>query len=145
MNPELFREIYVPRYKELTRFIKSKADVKIALHSCGSVYWALGDFARMGIDVVHPLQGDAAGMDDPDVLKRNYGDELVFYSNLRNQSVLPHGTPEEVDAEVKRKVKALAKGGGYVLSGGHNIQADVPPENILALVDAGLKYGTFPL
>ena len=137
INPRLFREIFVPRYKELTGYIKSKADVKIALHSCGSVAWALGDFADMGIDVVHPLQGDAVDMADSKRIKEEFGDRLVFYSNLRNQSTLPHGTPAEVDQDVKRKVSALAKGGGYILSGGHNIQADVPPENVLAMVDAG--------
>jgi uroporphyrinogen decarboxylase len=143
INPVLFRKIFVPRYKELCKFIKSKADVKIALHSCGSVFWALKDFADMGIDVVHPLQGDAANMDDAQKIKDEYGDRLVFYSNLRNQSILPNGSPEDVENDVKRKVKALAVGGGYILSGGHNIQADVPPENILAMVDAALKYGKF--
>jgi uroporphyrinogen decarboxylase len=145
MNPELFRKIYVPRYKELTKHIKSKADVKIALHSCGSVYYALGDFVEMGIDVIHPLQGDAVQMDDPELLKREYGDHLVFYSNFRNQTTLPYGTPEDMALEVRRKVEALAPGGGYVLSGGHNIQADVTPENLLSMVDAGILYGMFPI
>jgi uroporphyrinogen decarboxylase len=145
MNPVLFREIFVPRYRVLTKFIKSKAAVKIALHSCGSVYWALNDFAAMGIDIVHPVQGDAINMDNPEKIKEEFGSRLVFYSNLRNQSILPHGTSEEVDKDVKRKIKAFAKGGGYILSGGHNIQADVPPENVLAMINAGLKYGQYPI
>lgn len=117
--------------------------MKISLHSCGSVYWALNDFIDMGIDIVHPLQGDANQMDDPAKLKREYGDQLVFYSNLRNQSTLPKGTPADVDADVKKKIEALAKGGGFIVSGGHNIQADVSPDNVLALVDAVLKYGVY--
>ena len=145
INPNLFRELFVPRYKELTKHIKSKADVKIALHSCGSVYWALGDFADMGIDVVHPLQGAAAHMDNPERIKSEFGDRLVFYSNLCNQTILPHGTPQEVENDVKRKISALAKGGGYILSGGHNIQADVPPENVIAMIDSTLKYGHYPI
>jgi len=143
MNPALFREIFVPRYKELTKFIKSKADVKISLHSCGSVYWALNDFAEMGIDVVHPMQGVTFEMDDPVKIKKNFGNRLVFYSNLCNQSILPHGTPADVDGDVKRKVEALSKDGGYILAASHNVQADVPPENVIAMIDAALKYGAF--
>jgi len=135
ISPKLFREIYVPRYRQFCQFVKSHAPVKIALHSCGSVCWALDDLADAGIDVVHPLQGDASGMEDPDMLKRRFGRRLVFYSNLCNQTTLPHGTPEEVRQDVRRKIRALSAGGGYVASGGHNIQADVPPENILALFD----------
>jgi len=141
MNPAIFRKIFVPRYKELIKLIKSKAAVKISLHSCGSVYWALNDFAEMGIEVIHPLQGTAFGMDDPVKIKKEFGDRLVFYSNLCNQSILPHGTPADVDGDVKRKIEALAEGGGYILSGGHNIQADVPPANVIAMIDAALKYG----
>ena len=143
MNPDLFREIYVPRYKELTKFIKSEADVKISIHSCGSVYWALKDFVEMGIDIVHPMQGDAFNMNDPVKIKKEFGDRLVFYSNLCNQSILPHGTPAEVESDVKKKIEAFAKGGGYILSGGHNIQADVPPENLITMIDSALKYGCY--
>ena len=145
MNPAIFREIFVPRYKELTKFIKSKADVKICLHCCGAAYWAFNDFIESGIEVIHPLQGNAAGMDDPVKIKNEFGDRLVFYSNLCNQSIMPFGTPAEVDADVKKKIEALAKGGGYILANGHNVQADVAPENILAMIDAGLKYGQFPI
>jgi uroporphyrinogen decarboxylase len=140
--PRLFREIFAPRYRQFCEFVKRRAHVKIALHSCGSVCWALDDLADAGIDVVHPLQGDAAGMEDPDQLKRRFGQRLTFYSNLCNQTILPHGTPEQVRQDVRRKMRALAPGGGYVVSGGHNIQADVPPQNILALFDTA--YETQP-
>lgn len=139
--PQLFREIYAPRYRQFCEFVKHRADVKIALHSCGSVCWALDDLADAGIDVVHPLQGDAAGMEDPDAIKRRFGQRLAFYSNLCNQTILPHGTPEQVRQDVLRKIRALAPGGGYVASGGHNIQADVKPENILALFDTAYESG----
>ena len=141
--PKLFREIFVPRYRQFCTFVKKRAPVKIALHTCGAVSWALEDFAAVGIDVVHPLQGDAAGMEDPDLLKRRFGRQLAFYSNLRNQTTLPHGTPEEVSEDVRRKVRAFAPGGGYVISGGHNIQADVPAENILALFDTAYQCGRY--
>jgi uroporphyrinogen decarboxylase len=145
LPPRLFREIFLPRYRQFCDFVKGRADVKIALHSCGSVCWALEDLADAGIDVVHPLQGDARGMGDPDTLKRRFGTQLAFYSNLCNQTILPHGTPDEVRQDVIRKMRALAPGGGYVLSGGHNIQADVKPENILALFDTANEFGSYPI
>jgi len=137
--PQLFREIFVPRYRQFCSFVKQRANVKIALHSCGSVRWALDDFAEAGIDVIHPLQGDAAEMGDPEELKRRFGKQLAFYSNLCNQTILPNGTPEQVKQDVRRKMRALAPGGGYIVSGGHNIQADVPPENIIALFDTAVE------
>ena len=143
--PKLFREIFLPRYRQFCQFVKSRARAKIALHSCGSVGWALEDFADAGIDVVHPLQGDAYGMNDPEDLKKRFGKQLAFYSNLCNQTILPHGTPQQVREDVIRKIRALAPGGGYIISGGHNIQADVPPENILALFDTAWHAGRYPL
>ena len=145
IDPALFRQLFAGRYRQLTDSIKKKARVKIALHSCGAVQWAMDDFADAGIDVLHPLQGDAAGMEDPVLLKENFGKRLVFYSNIRNQSTLPHGSPAEVRADVTRKMKHLAPGGGYIVSGGHNIQADVPPENILALYDTAFELGHYPI
>ncbi len=142
--PKLFREIFVPRYRQFCSFVKKRAPVKIALHSCGSVAWALDDFAEAGIDVIHPLQGDACGMGDPEMLKRRFGKQLAFYSNLCNQTTLPHGTPEQVRDDVIRKLRALAPGGGYIVSAGHNIQADVPPQNILALFDTAFQHGAYP-
>jgi uroporphyrinogen decarboxylase len=145
MNPAVFRSTYAGRYKQLIASIKNKSKVKVALHSCGSVHWAMADLVAAGVDILHPLQGDAAEMDDPGRLKKEFGRDLVFYSNIRNQSTLPHGTPQEVVAEVRKKIAHLAPGGGYVMSGGHNIQADVPPENILALYDATVQHGGYPI
>ena len=78
------------------------------------------------------------------MLKQRFGKQLVFYSNLCNQTLLPHGTPEQVREDVKRKLHALAPGGGYIVSAGHNIQGDVPPENVLALFDAARELGVYP-
>jgi uroporphyrinogen decarboxylase len=146
MNPSIFRSMFVSRYKALTDSIKKKKKhIKIALHSCGSVRWGMEDLIEAGIDILHPLQGDANEFGDPSLLKKDFKGRMAFYSNIRNQSVLPNGTPDEVEAEVKYKMKYLAPGGGYILSGGHNIQADVPARNILALYDTGFKYGHYPI
>jgi uroporphyrinogen decarboxylase len=117
----------------------------VCLHTCGATYWIMGDLVDVGVDVVHPLQPTAAGNEDPVKIKRDFGDRLVFYSNIANQTVLPHGTPADVAEEVKNKIRALAPGGGYILSGGHNIQADVPPENVVALFDTAYEYGRYPI
>jgi uroporphyrinogen decarboxylase len=84
-------------------------------------------------------------MSDPEDLKKRFGTQLAFYSNLRNQTSLPHGAPEEVRQDVIRKIRALAPGGGYVMSGGHNIQPDVPADNIVALFDTAHEYGRYPV
>ena len=99
----------------------------------------------LGVEVVHPVQSTARGNGDPMRIKRDYGDRLCFYSNIANTTILPHGKPEDVVAEVRRKIAALAPGGGYVFSGGHNIQADVPPANIVALFDTAYEMGRYPL
>ena len=145
IDPSVFEEIFVPRYKKFTGFVKSKADVKIAIHSCGSVRWAMPHFIEAGIDVVHPLQGDAYEMDNPAELKEKFGKKLVFYSNIRNQSVLVNGTAEDVQNEARTKIANLAPGGGYIFSAGHNIQADVPPQNILKLYETAFKFGKYPI
>jgi uroporphyrinogen decarboxylase len=145
MNPKLFRDIFIKPYRELIGSIKRKCNVKVALHSCGSIRWALEDLADAGFDVIHPLQGDAGENQDPVEIKKVFGEKLVFYSNLKNQSVIPYGSPEEVQEDVLNKLKHLAPGGGYIVSAGHNIQADVPPENVIALFDTVFERGTYPI
>jgi uroporphyrinogen decarboxylase len=145
MNPDTFRKIFKPRYRTLRDVMRTKTNAKICLHTCGATYYLLSDLADLGIDVVHPLQPTAKGNDDPSKLKKDYWDKFVFYSNIANTTILPHGTPSEVEQEVKEKIKYLAPGGGYILSGGHNIQADVPPENVIALFDSAIKYGKYPI
>jgi uroporphyrinogen decarboxylase len=145
MNPETFRKMFKPRYLKLLDVVRSKTDAKICLHTCGATYWILGDLADIGVNVVHPLQPTAAGNEDPIRLKRDYGDKFVFYSNIANTTILPRGNPRDVAQEVTKKIRALAPGGGYVFSGGHNIQADVPPENIVALFDTAYKAGQYPI
>lgn len=144
MNPTTFRRVFKPRFKELVDFMKSKSRAKVALHCCGSIYWCLQDLVDVGIDVLHPMQGAAKDM-DPERIKREFGDKLVFYSGINNQHILPRGTPEQVRDEVRRKIAGYAPGGGYIFSCGHNIQADVPPENILAAFNTAHAFGRYPI
>ena len=145
MSPAIFRTIFKPRYRRLIDLVKSKTNAKVCLHTCGATYWVLQDLIDVGVDVVHPLQPTASGNEDPVRIKREYGNRLSFYSNIANTTILPHGRPEDVAQEVRRKIAALGPGGGYVFSGGHNIQADVPPANIVVLFDTAYEAGRYPL
>ena len=145
MSPQVFRAIFKPRYGRLINLVKSKTNAQVCLHTCGATYWILQDLVDVGVDVVHPLQPTARGNEDPVKIKRSFGDRLSLYSNIANTTILPHGKPDDVAQEVRRKIAALAPGGGYVFSGGHNIQADVPPANIVALFDTAYEAGRYPI
>jgi len=142
ISPVLYRQLIKPRTRDLINAIKSKTKAKIAIHSCGSVSWAIEDFIGIGIEVLNPVQVSAANMDTKE-LKKKYGDSMSFWGGIDTQRVLPQGTPKEVEEEVKKRIDDLAPGGGYLLAPVHNIQPDVPPENIITIFEVGLKYGNY--
>ena len=137
ISPKMFRKQLKPRLKVLFERIKQLApQTRIFFHSCGSVRALLPDFIELGVDIFNPVQIGAVGM-EPLALKRDFGRELVFWGGgVDTQTVLPYGTPQQVREDVRRNVEALAPGGGFVFNTVHNIQADVPPENILAMWEA---------
>ncbi|MHB8994278.1 MAG: uroporphyrinogen decarboxylase family protein [Armatimonadota bacterium] len=144
MRPELFRELMVPRYKRYFSAIKAKAPhIKVFFHSCGCVYPLLPDLIESGIDILNPVQVNAAEMGDTARLKREFGSDLIFWGGIDTQKVMPHGTPQDVKDEVKRRIEDLAPGGGYVFDTVHNIQADVPGENVIAMAEALDEYGWY--
>lgn len=141
---EWFRELLTRRYVAYHEAIKRAApQTKLFFHTCGSVVALLPDLIATGIDILNPVQVNAAGMGDTAALKRDFGDAVTFWGAIDTQRVLPRGTPQDVKDEVRRRIDDLAPGGGYVLNTSHNIQADVPPENILALVEALDEYGWY--
>ncbi len=135
--PDLYREAVKPFHRELFAFIKKKAPhARIMFHSCGSIVPFIPDLIEIGVDALNPVQVSAAGM-DPAFLKREFGRDLVFWGGaVDTQNVLPTGTPAEVREYAKRNIAILSENGGYVMNTVHNIQADVPPENIVALYQA---------
>jgi uroporphyrinogen decarboxylase len=144
-SPGLYRRLIKPRHTTLFAFIKktAKVPVKIFYHSCGAVAPLIPDLIESGIDILNPVQVSAAGMDTKE-LKRRFGKDLTFYGGgVDTQSVLPRGTPQEVRDEVKRRIDDLAPGGGFIFNTVHNIQADVPPENIVAMWEALQAYGIY--
>jgi uroporphyrinogen decarboxylase len=133
ISPEMYREIIKPRHKELFDFIHSSSDAKIFFHSCGAIRPVIPDLIEAGVDILNPVQVSAAGMDSAE-LKREYGKDLTFWGGgVDTQNILGNGTPEEVCEEVKKRIEDLAPGGGFVFSAVHNIQPNVPPQNIMAM------------
>jgi uroporphyrinogen decarboxylase len=142
ISPDQFREYYKPHFTRLLKFIKQKApNVKLLFHSCGNVRPIIPDFIEMGVDLLNPVHITATGM-EPVQLKKDFGNDIVFWGGgVDTQHVLPNGTPEQVKDDVKRNIEALAPGGGFVFATVHNIQAEVPPQNILAMVEAIKEIG----
>ncbi len=136
ISPAMYREFFFPRHRRLWQRAKALCDAKVMLHSCGSVSAFIPDFIEAGLDILQPVQTSARDMDAVR-LKREYGQDLCLWGGgCDTQHVLPRGTPDEVAADVRRRVEVLAPGGGFVFQQIHNIMADVPPENVVAMLDA---------
>ncbi len=146
ISPALYREMIQPCHANLSALIKKKTDgtARVFLHSDGSIYDVLPDVIDAGVEVLNPLQPHAAKM-DPNALKASFGHKLVFHGGLDQQQTIPFGTPEEAAADVRRVIKALAPGGGYIFAPCHNLQPDVPPQNIVAIYRAAAEFGRYPL
>jgi uroporphyrinogen decarboxylase len=133
-----YRRLFKPRHKRMVDLVKSKSKAKVLYHCCGAVKSLVEEFIDIGVDALNPVQVSSAGMDTA-ALKAEFGDRICFWGGVDTQRVLPMGTPDEVRAEVQRRIHDLAPGGGFVLAPVHNIQEDVPPENIVAMVDAATE------
>ena len=144
ISPRMFRKLIKPRLQVLFQRIKQLAPgAKLFFHSCGNVRPLLPDFIELGVDILNPVHTRATGM-EPVALKRDFGNDMVFWGGgVDTQDVLPHGTPQQVQDDVRRNVEALAPGGGFVFNTVHNIQADVPPENITAMLKALAEFGAY--
>lgn len=142
-SPDFYRRIIKPRQKKLVQHIRSLTDAKIWYHTCGSCIDLIPELLDNGIDILNPIQISADNM-DPVELKKQYGDKIVFWGGgCDSQRVLPFASPEEIKQHVRQNVEAFKTGGGYVFNNVHNIQADVPPENIVAIYDAAYESGFY--
>jgi uroporphyrinogen decarboxylase len=149
MSPKKFREVIKPQfaryYKAVRDLIeKYNPNVKLMAHTDGDVYPIIPDYIEMGLDVLNPVQPYVDEMEH-DKLKHEFGDKLSFHAGIDIQMIMPHGSTEDVKNEAIKTMKALGSGGGYILAPTHYVQSDVPPENIVALRDAVIKYGKYPL
>jgi uroporphyrinogen decarboxylase len=144
ISPAMFRKLIKPRMQRLVDAVRARTKAKIWFHSCGSAWFAIPDLIDIGIDVLNPIQVAARHM-EPAKLKREFGKHLSFWGAIDTQGVLPFGTPEEVAREVRLRIRELGRGGGYVLASVHNIEADVPGANILAMCQTAQEFGRYPL
>ncbi len=141
--PEIYRSVVKPRQKKLVQHIKCLTKSKIWYHTCGAVVEYIPDLIDNGIDILNPVQITAKDM-VPGVLKKRFGEALVFWGGgIDSQHVLPFATPDKVKSDVRNNLEAFKPGGGYVFNNVHNIQAGVPPENILAMYEAAYEYGEY--
>jgi len=143
ISPRTYRRLCKPRHKELFDFIHRRSKAKIFFHSCGSIRAVIPDLIEIGCDILNPVQVSAAGMDSAE-LKREFGRDLVFWGGgVDTQRVLGTGTPQQVREDTKRRVEDFMPGGGFVFNTVHNIQANVPPENIVAMWETLQEYGVY--
>lgn len=143
MRHDAYEKHVKPFQQRIFDLLKSHGG-KVLYHSCGSVVTLIDDLIELGVDALNPVQVSAAGMDTAQ-LKRQFGKRITFWGGVDTQHVLPRATPDEVRAEVRRRIRDLAPGGGYVLCPVHNIQAEVPPQNIEALYEEARHCGGYPI
>jgi uroporphyrinogen decarboxylase len=140
ISPALWRALIKPRQARIISTIKAHTNAPVFYHTCGAVTEFLDDLIDIGVDILNPVQVSATGMESAG-LKKRYGNRLAFWGGgCDTQRILPFGSPAEVRAEVRRRTADLTPGGGFVFNPVHNIQANVPPENIVAMFDEARKY-----
>jgi hypothetical protein len=135
-SPETFKELYMPYYMKLNDWIHKNTCWKTFKHSCGSVVSLMDLFIEAGFDIINPVQCSATGMDAKN-LKDKFGDRIVFWGGgVDTQNLLPFGTPNEIRKQVLERCEIFSENGGYVFNAIHNVQANIPVENIIAMIDA---------
>jgi len=135
-SPEAYAGIWLPYYKKVNDWIHQNTQWKTFKHSCGAIEPFMDLFIESGFDIMNPVQINASGMDSR-LLKKKYGDRIIFWGGgVDTQGVFPFGTPEQVKEQVKRQCEIFNNNGGFVFNTVHNIQANVPFENVIAMLDA---------
>lgn len=145
ISRQTYRELYMPFHKRINDWVHQHTPWKTVIHSCGSVAALIGDFIEAGFDVLNPVQCSAENMDAAE-LKQRYGDRIAFWGGgVDTQRTLPFGTPDDVRSEVRQRLEVFGRGGGFVFNPIHNVQAQTPVENLLAMYDAFRDHGRYPL
>ena len=140
ISTDLYRKIIKPAQAEVYGFIKKNSDLKIMLHSCGSIKEIIPDLIEIGVDIINPVQTSAIEM-DAKMLKKEFGNDIVFWGGgIENQSTLRTGTLKDIRKEVKERIEIFGQDGGYVFAPIHNITAEVEPEKIIEVFEAAKEY-----
>ncbi len=143
LSPAMFRERVMPHYKRGLDWVHQHTRMKVFMHNDGAIFDFIPTLIAMGVDILNPLQTTAKGM-DPVKLKSQFGDRITFWGGACDcQGTLAFGTPEDVAAEVQQSIEVLSPDGGFVVASVHNIQAGVPPENVVALFDTARSAGVY--
>jgi uroporphyrinogen decarboxylase len=143
-SPEMFRSVFKPRVAKLIASLKKHTSAKCSYHCCGSVYWAMQDLVDCGVDILHPLQPNAADNGDSARIKAEFGAKLSFHGGTNNQGLF-HTGGAAMEIDTLQRLKSLAPGGGYIFSSGHNVQANMSPLSLLAFFAIARDYGACPL
>jgi hypothetical protein len=145
ISNKAYRALFMPFHKLVNDWIHQHTTWKTFIHSCGSVRALIPDFIEAGFDILNPVQTSAVQM-APEELKRDFGDRITFWGGgVDTQHTLPEGTPDEVRAEVRQRIKTFGKGGGFVFNTVHNVQPCIQVENLLALYETVRVEGRYPL
>jgi|YelNatPaOPRAMG01_1025707.scaffolds.fasta_scaffold30290_3 hypothetical protein len=145
MSLQTYRKLFKPYHKNVNSWIHEHTEWKTFIHSCGSVEAFIEDFIEAGFDILNPVQTSAANM-DPKRLKEKYGDRITFWGGgVETQRTLPFGTPEQVEEEVRERIRIFAPKGGFVFNTIHNVLPKVPIENVLAMYKTVKEYGRYPI
>lgn len=145
ISPKMYRQVLKPIHADFIAFIKERTRARIFFHTDGDIFPLIDDFIEIGVDILNPIQTSAGRMSNLAELKKKCNGKLVLCGAIDTGRVLPHGTPQEVRQEVRRVIRCLAPGGGYMVGAVHTIMDDVPAENILAMVDAVEEFGRYPI
>jgi uroporphyrinogen decarboxylase len=139
----MYREIFFPRHKKIYEYARRESGAHIMLHSCGGIQQLMPDLIEAGVEIFNPVQTTARHM-EPEQLKKQFGRDVTFWGGgCDTQNVLINGTPQQVRDDVKRRLEIFMPGGGYVWNQIHNVLADVPPQNVVAMLDAAYEFGHY--
>jgi uroporphyrinogen decarboxylase len=140
ISPDMFRTLIAPYFKERISHTKKYTTAAYLHHSCGSVFPIIPDLIGCGVEILNPIQPKAKDM-QPENLKKTYGEKIVFHGGIDTQEILPFGTKESIEANVKATIEILNQNGGFIVAAAHNIQEDVPPQNLVYMLKAAKEYG----
>jgi uroporphyrinogen decarboxylase len=143
ISRQMYREMFFPRHQRIYEYAKRESGAHLMLHSCGGLYQLIPDLIEAGVEILNPVQTTARNM-EPERLKREFGRDLTFWGGgCDTQDVLIRGTPDQVREDVRRRLEIFMPGGGYVWNQIHNVLADVPPQNAVAMLEAAYEFGGY--
>jgi len=143
ISPKMYRQFLKPIHADYIAFIKERTHAKVFFHTDGDVFDLVDDLVEIGVDIINPIQTSAGKMADLAGLKKRFGKHLCLCGAIDTQRLLPYGSPEQIRKEVLQVIETLSPGGGYLLAAVHTISHEVPPENILAMVDAAIESDSY--